>query len=117
MLTNVMVFSPQMCRDDQVEGFTDGKQLVPFLGPIDLAPGQAEPYAGCVFVPYNTCEVTVFVTSQETCRGTWITNTASCPVAVTPGITLAEVCPSKARCPRVVPWSSEDWSATPATSP
>ncbi len=90
ILTNVMVFSPQMCRDD-VEEFTDGQQLVPFLGPIDLAPGQAEPYAGCL-VPYNTCEATVIVTGQETCKGTWITNTTTCPVAVMPAITVTEDC-------------------------
>jgi hypothetical protein len=50
-----------------------------------------------MFVPYNTCEVTVIVTSQETCKGTWITNTVSCPVAVNLGITITEICPREGK--------------------
>ena len=94
ILTNVLVFSTYPCRDNLPSGVSiDSRQLpLPLLGPIDLAPGQSAPYTGCMFVPYNTCEVTVIVTSQETCKGTWITNTVSCPVAVTPGITLRENC-------------------------
>jgi uncharacterized repeat protein (TIGR01451 family) len=97
ILTNVLVFSSLVCRDDVEKAPIDGQQLpfLPFLGPLDLAPGQAEPYTGCLIVPYNTCEVIVTVTGQETCRGTRITNTVSCPVAVNLGITITEDCQLK----------------------
>ena len=99
ILTNVLVFSSLVCRD-QVDGVApNGLQLpfLPFLGPIDLAPGQAEPYCGCLIVPYNTCEVVVTVTGQDTCASAGITNTFSCPVAATPGLTLIEDCPREGK--------------------
>jgi hypothetical protein len=71
ILTNVVVFSSQ------------AGQNLPLLGPIDLAPGQSEQYTGSLTVASNIFAVTVTVTSQETCKGTWITNTVSCPVATT----------------------------------
>jgi uncharacterized repeat protein (TIGR01451 family) len=81
ILTNVVVFGRQA-----------GTNLT-LLGPLDLAPGQSEQYTGSLTVPSNTCAVTITVTSQETCKGTWITNTTSCPVATTPVITITESCP------------------------
>jgi len=60
----------------------------------DLAPGESEPYNLCLYVPYDTCEVTVIVTSEETCAGTLITNSVSCPVAITPVLTLTQNCPA-----------------------
>jgi len=82
ILTNVVVFGSQA-----------GTNLT-LLGPIDLAPGQSEQYTGSLTVPSNICAVTITVTGQETCAGTWITNTTSCPVATTPVITVTESCPS-----------------------
>jgi hypothetical protein len=81
ILTNVVVFGSQA-----------GTNLT-LLGPIDLAPGQSEQYTGSLTVPSNICAVTITVTGQETCKGTWITNTTSCPVATTPVITITESCP------------------------
>jgi uncharacterized repeat protein (TIGR01451 family) len=81
LLTNVVVFSGQ------------AGQNLPLLGPLDLAPGESAPYTGSLTVPFNTFAVTVTVTSQETCAGTWITNTVSCPVATTERITITESCP------------------------
>jgi uncharacterized repeat protein (TIGR01451 family) len=98
ILTNVLVFSSGYpCELNEVSKLPSGSPIdgflpPPLLGPIDLAPGESEPYSGCLRVPYNVCEVTVYVTSQETCRGTSVTNTVSCPVTVTPGITLRENC-------------------------
>jgi uncharacterized repeat protein (TIGR01451 family) len=80
ILTNVMVFGTQA-----------GVNL-PLLGPIDLAPGEKEPYSGSVTVPSNSCAVTVTVTSQETCKGTWVTNTTACPIATTPRLMLSQIC-------------------------
>jgi uncharacterized repeat protein (TIGR01451 family) len=71
MLTNVVVFGSQA-----------GTNLT-LLGPIDLAPGQSEQYTGSLTVPSNIGAVTITVTGQEICKGTWITNTTSCPVATT----------------------------------
>jgi uncharacterized repeat protein (TIGR01451 family) len=81
ILTNVVVFGGQA-----------GTNLT-LLGPLDLAPGQSEQYTGSLTVPSNTCAVTITVTGQETCKGTWITNTTSCPIATTPVITITESCP------------------------
>jgi uncharacterized repeat protein (TIGR01451 family) len=81
ILTNVLVFSSQ------------AGQNLPLLGPLDLVPGQRQQYSGSV-VPSNTCAVTITVTSQETCKGTWITNTTSCPVLSTPQITVTLACPA-----------------------
>jgi uncharacterized repeat protein (TIGR01451 family) len=64
-------------------------QNLPLLGPIDLQPGQSEQY----FVPFNTYAITVTATGQETCSGSDVTATVSCPVATTPGITITEDCP------------------------
>ena len=81
ILTNVVVFGSQA-----------GTNLT-LLGPLDLAPGQSEQYTGSLTVPFNICAVTVTVTSQETCKGTWITNTVSCPVATTALLALTQNCP------------------------
>ncbi|MBI5386997.1 MAG: hypothetical protein HZA90_20175 [Verrucomicrobia bacterium] len=81
ILTNVVVFSSQT------------GQNLPLLGPLDLAPGESERYTGSLTVPFNTCTVTVTATSQETCAGTWITNTTTCPVATTPRLALTQFCP------------------------
>ena len=81
ILTNVVVFSSQ------------AGQNLPLLGPLDLAPGESEQYTGSLTVPFNTCAVTVTATSQETCKGTWITNTTACPVAATPRLALTQDCP------------------------
>jgi uncharacterized repeat protein (TIGR01451 family) len=82
ILTNVLVFSSQA-----------GQNLL-LLGPLDLAPGESEPYAGSLTVS-NICAVTIIVTSQETCESTWITDTVSCPVVTTLGINIAERCPQE----------------------
>jgi uncharacterized repeat protein (TIGR01451 family) len=71
ILTNVVVFGSQA-----------GTNLT-LLGPLDLAPGQSEQYTGSLTVPSNIGAVTITVTGQEICKGTWITNTTSCPVATT----------------------------------
>ncbi len=81
ILTNVVVFS------------SEAGQNLPLLGPLDLAPGQSEQYTGSVIVASNICAVTITAASQETCRGTWITNTTACPVATTPGIAITQSCP------------------------
>lgn len=87
IVTNVVVSGSPPCRDNF-------NSELPLQGPLgDLAPGESKPYNLCLYVPYNTCEVTVIVTSQETCAGTLITNSVSCPVTITPGITITESCP------------------------
>ena len=80
ILTNVLVFVPQA---------TNAR----VLGPLDLAPGQAKSYSGSYTVPSNICSATISVTSQETCKGTWITNTTSCPVDTTPLLVMIQNCP------------------------
>jgi len=82
ILTNVVVAS------------TQGGQTMSWLGPLDLAPGQAEPYAGSLTVS-NTCAVTITATSQEVCKGTWVTNATACPVATTALIALTQTCPTQ----------------------
>jgi hypothetical protein len=82
ILTNVVVFSSQ------------AGQNLPLLGPLDLAPGESAPYTGSLTVPFNTCAVNVTATSQETCAGTWITNTTACPVATTPLLAVTATCPA-----------------------
>jgi len=82
ILTNVVVFSGP------------AGQNPPLLGPLDLAPGQSEPYSGSLIVPANTCAVTVTATSQEVCQGTWITDTTTCPVATTPLLAVTQDCPA-----------------------
>jgi uncharacterized repeat protein (TIGR01451 family) len=100
ILTNVVVVSSGFpCQLNRVDGLPslapDG--LLPLiqtnLGPIYLAPGQWEYYRGCLTVPYNTCEVTITVTSQDTCASTPITDTISCPITTTPCISITEDCP------------------------
>ena len=87
ILTNVVVSGSLPCRED-----FNGE--LPPLQPLgDLAPGEWEPYTLCLQVPYDACEVTVIITSQETCAGTWITNSVSCPVTTTPCISITENCP------------------------
>ncbi len=81
ILTNVLVFSSQ------------AGQNLPLLGPLELAPGESEVYNGSLTVPFNTCAVSVTATSQETCAGTWITNTGTCPIATTPQIAVTLACP------------------------
>jgi uncharacterized repeat protein (TIGR01451 family) len=99
ILTNASVFSsalpcqPQDGNQLQSLAPIDGQQLFSF-GLQDLSPGQAEPYYGCLIVPSNICEVTISVTSQETCEGTLIANTISCPVTTTPCIYITENCPT-----------------------
>jgi uncharacterized repeat protein (TIGR01451 family) len=96
ILTNVVVFGSQA-----------GTNLT-LLGPLDLAPGQSEQYTGSLTVPSNTCAVTITVTGQETCKGTWITNTTSCPILTTPQITVTLTCPDAP----VVPGGSVTYSGT-----
>ena len=79
VLTNVFVFNPQ--------------SYIPVLGPIELAPGESQPYSGSYLVPANTCSVSVTVFGQDICGGVVVTNTASCPVAATTAITVTETCP------------------------
>jgi len=81
VLTNVFVFGPLGTNN-------------PVLGPIELAPGQAQSYAGAYQVPFNLCSVAVSASGQETCGGTWATNTASCPVATAPLLSLTQTCPT-----------------------
>jgi uncharacterized repeat protein (TIGR01451 family) len=80
VLTNVWVYGPLGTNQ-------------PVLGPVDLAPGQAESYFGVYTVPFNICSVTVSAVGQETCGGTYATNSASCPVATLPAIAITESCP------------------------
>jgi uncharacterized repeat protein (TIGR01451 family) len=80
VLTNVFVFGPQGTN-------------APVLGPIQLAPGESETYFGTYLVPTNTCAVTVTTSGLDICGGTLGTNSASCPVATTPGIAILETCP------------------------
>jgi uncharacterized repeat protein (TIGR01451 family) len=42
----------------------------------------------------NICAVSVAATGQETCKGTWVTNTTTCPVATTPLLALTQNCPA-----------------------
>ena len=86
ILTNVMVFGPQGTNTR-------------VLGPLDLAPGQAKAYSGSYTVPFNACVVTVTATSQETCKGTWVTNTTSCPILTVAQITVTQVCPVRPTIP------------------
>jgi uncharacterized repeat protein (TIGR01451 family) len=81
ILTNVVVFS------------SAAGQNLPILGPINLAPGEAEPYSGSLLVPSNACSVSVTAISQETCAGTWITNLITCPIATSPQLVLTQSCP------------------------
>jgi len=80
ILTNVWVFGPLGTGN-------------PVLGPINLAPGQAVAYSGSYLVPINTCSVIVTATGQETCGGTYATNSAGCPVATTAMLALTQNCP------------------------
>ena len=73
VLTNVFVFGPLGTNNT-------------VLGPVELAPGQAQTYFGTFTNVFNTSAVTVTGIGQETCGGTFATNTASCPVATTPSI-------------------------------
>jgi uncharacterized repeat protein (TIGR01451 family) len=82
ILTNVVVFSRQPGQNP------------PLLGPLDLAPGQSEQYSGSMTVASNICEVIVSATSQETCKGAWVTNTTACPVATTPLLAITQNCPA-----------------------
>ena len=98
ILTNITVFSRALpCQPQDglnqlsLQGPIDGQQLFSF-GLPDLAPGEWRPYYGCLTVPSNICEVTISVNSQETCAGTLIANTISCPVTTTPCISITEVC-------------------------
>ena len=79
ILTNVVVYT-----------LLEGQHVV-LMGPVDLAPGEYEEYAGSVAVPMNACALVVSAYSQETCKGTWVTNSTSCP-AGTPGIMVTETC-------------------------
>jgi uncharacterized repeat protein (TIGR01451 family) len=74
VLTNVLVFGPLGTNN-------------PVLGPISLAPGEAERYSGTYTTVFNTSAVTVMARGQEDCGGTLATNSASCVVATTPAIT------------------------------
>jgi hypothetical protein len=76
VLTNVMVYGP-----------LGTNQTV--LGPIQLAPGEAETYFGTFTAVFNTRAVTVTAVGQETCGGTYATNSASCPVVTTPALVRA----------------------------
>jgi uncharacterized repeat protein (TIGR01451 family) len=102
ILTNVVVFGPQGTFGPQGNNTS-------VLGPIDLAPGDSQQYSGSLTVPTNTCTVTITVTSQETCAGTWITNTISCPILTAPQITVTLACPPDAR---LVPGGSVTYSGT-----
>jgi uncharacterized repeat protein (TIGR01451 family) len=101
ILTNVVVFSTGFpCQLNGVDGLPslapDGqiRSLIQTnLGPLYLAPGQWEYYRGCLTVPDNACEVTITVTSQDTCASTPITDTISCPITTTPCISITEDCP------------------------
>jgi uncharacterized repeat protein (TIGR01451 family) len=81
ILTNVMVFSTAA-----------GQNLV-YLGPLDLAPGESAPYSGSMTVPLNACAAAVYVTSQEVCKGTWVTNLTTCPIATAPLLAVTQNCP------------------------
>ncbi len=81
ILTNVLVFSSQ------------SGQNLPLLGPLDLAPGESEQYAGSLTVASNACAVVISVTSQETCRGTSVANTTACSILTAPAIAVTESCP------------------------
>jgi uncharacterized repeat protein (TIGR01451 family) len=81
VLTNVFVFGPQGTN-------------TPVLGPIDLAPAEYEFYFGIYTVPSNTCSVSVTASGQDTCLGNLFSDTASCPVATIPAITITESCPT-----------------------
>ncbi len=77
VLTNVFVFSPQGIGS-------------PVLGPIELAPGESETYAGSYTVPFDTCTVSVTTRGVDGLCGTnVVNNSASCPVATTLGIAMA----------------------------
>jgi uncharacterized repeat protein (TIGR01451 family) len=80
VLTNVFVFGPQGTNN-------------PILGPIELAPGESEAYAGTYTVPLNTCSVTVSASGRDTCGDNLITRSASCPVATAPAISVTQLCP------------------------
>lgn len=80
VLTNVFVFGPQ------------GTNTV-LVGPIELAPGEIEFYAGSYTVPFNVCAATVTARGQDTCGGTAATNSFSCPVATSPQIAVTASCP------------------------
>ena len=73
VLTNVWVFGP-LGTNDAV------------LGPLQLAPGESETYFGSFTNVFNSSAVTITAVGQETCGGTFATNSASCPVVTTPGI-------------------------------
>jgi uncharacterized repeat protein (TIGR01451 family) len=80
VLTNVFVFGPQGTN-------------TPVLGPVELAPGESAAYSGSYTVPFNTCSVTVTASGQDICAGNVVANLASCPVATTALLTLAQNCP------------------------
>ena len=73
VLTNVYVYGPQ------------GTNFA-VLGPIDLAPGEAESYFGSYTAVFNATSITVTAVGQDTCAGNTATNSAACVVAATPGI-------------------------------
>jgi uncharacterized repeat protein (TIGR01451 family) len=78
VLTNVLVLGPQ------------GGTLA---GPIELAPGEIQTYAGSYTVPFNTCLVSVTASGRNLCGGELVSHTGSCPVSSTPQIAITENCP------------------------
>ena len=95
ILTNVLVFTGQ-----------GGTNLL-LLGPIDLSPGESEPYSG-VTVASNRCDLTVTATGQETCAGTVTASAGLCPMATTSAIELTQTCPPN----QVIPGGLLTYSGT-----
>jgi uncharacterized repeat protein (TIGR01451 family) len=76
----------------------DSQPPVLLLGPIALAPGESQPYAGTFFVPVNTCfniSDTVIAIGTNVCTGSNVTTSAFtvCPVIPTPRLTITKHCP------------------------
>jgi uncharacterized repeat protein (TIGR01451 family) len=73
VLTNVVVYGPLGTNN-------------PVLGPVSLAPGQSQPYSGAYTTVFNSSNVVITTTGQETCAGTTASNSVICIVVPTPQI-------------------------------
>ena len=83
-LTNLIVFG-------NIQG-----SGAPYLGPINLAPGESVPYQASFVVSEENCgQETVIVEATSLCGDVQVTDsvTSACPIVVSPGVEVISFCP------------------------
>ncbi len=83
-LTNLIVFG-------NIQG-----SGAPYLGPINLAPGESVPYRASFVVTEENCgQETVIVEATSLCGDVQVTDSVSsaCPIVVSPGVEVISFCP------------------------